>query len=57
MMAGSPNLFGHNLPEGFHYRENSITEADERVLLDAIDHVAFSDFEMRGVVARRSAIS
>ena len=52
-MAGSPGLFEHNLPEGFHYRENLITEADERVLLDAIAHVAFSDFELRGVVARR----
>ena len=52
-MAASPGLFEHNLPEGFHYRENLITEADERVLLDAIAHVAFSDFEMRGVVARR----
>src|SRR4029453_16092786 len=30
-----------------------ITEAEERVLLDAIGHVAFADFEMRGVVARR----
>jgi alkylated DNA repair dioxygenase AlkB len=53
MMAGSPGLFDHNLPQGFHYRENFITGADERVLLDAIAHVAFSDFEMRGVVARR----
>ena len=53
MMAASPGLFDHSLPHGFHYRENFITEADERVLLDAIGHVAFSDFEMRGVVARR----
>ena len=53
MMVGSPGLFDHNLPQGFHYRENFITEADEQVLLDAIAHVAFSDFEMRGVVARR----
>ena len=53
MMAASPGLFDHNLPQGFHYRENFITEADERVLLDAIGDVAFSDFEMRGVVARR----
>jgi alkylated DNA repair dioxygenase AlkB len=52
-MAGSPGLFEHNLPQGFHYREHFITEADERVLLDAIARVAFSDFEMRGVVARR----
>ena len=53
MMAASPGLFDHSLPQGFHYRENFITEADERVLLDAIGDVAFSDFEMRGVVARR----
>ena len=53
MMAASPGLFDHSLPQGFHYRDNFITEADERVLLDAIGHVAFSDFEMRGVVARR----
>jgi hypothetical protein len=53
MMAASPGLFDHSLPHGFHYRENFITEAEERVLLEAIGHVAFSDFEMRGVVARR----
>ena len=53
MMAGSPGLFDHNLPPGFHYRESFITEAGERALLDAIAGVAFSDFEMRGVVARR----
>src|SRR6188768_2939851 len=53
MMAASPGLFDHSLPHGFHYRENFITEAEERVLLDAIGHVAFSNFEMRGVVARR----
>ncbi len=40
-------------PPGFHYREDFITDADERVLLEAIADVAFSDFEMRGVVARR----
>jgi alkylated DNA repair dioxygenase AlkB len=53
MMAGSPGLFDHPLPTGFHYRDNFITEADEHTLLDAIAGVAFSDFEMRGVVARR----
>jgi alkylated DNA repair dioxygenase AlkB len=52
-MTGSPSLFGHNLPEGFHYRDNVITNAEERALLDAIAHIAFADFEMRGVVARR----
>jgi alkylated DNA repair dioxygenase AlkB len=53
IMAGSPNLFEQDLPPGFHYRENFITEADELVLLEAIADVEFSDFEMRGVVARR----
>ena len=51
-MAASPGLFDH-LPEGFHYRENFITDTDERALLHAISKVAFSNFEMRGVVARR----
>jgi alkylated DNA repair dioxygenase AlkB len=52
-MAGSPRLFEHDLPPGFRYRENFITEADERLLLAAIADVSFKDFEMRGVVARR----
>jgi alkylated DNA repair dioxygenase AlkB len=52
-MGVSPGLFERDLPQGFHYRENFITDADERVLLEAIGDVAFSDFEMRGVVARR----
>ena len=52
-MAGSPSLFEYDVPSGFHYRESFITEADERLLLDAIADVAFSAFDMRGVVARR----
>jgi alkylated DNA repair dioxygenase AlkB len=52
-MAISPGLFERDLPSGFHYRENFITEAAERVVLQSIADVAFSDFEMRGVVARR----
>jgi hypothetical protein len=54
-MAGSPRLFEHDLPQGLHYRDDFITEAEERELLDAIADIAFSDFEMRGVVARRVA--
>jgi alkylated DNA repair dioxygenase AlkB len=53
IMAGSPRLFEHDLPPGSHYRENFITEAEERILLEAMADVAFSDFAMRGVVARR----
>jgi|SRR5690348_15103017 alkylated DNA repair dioxygenase AlkB len=52
-MAAPLSLFDRDLPPGFHYREDFISEADERVLLDAIGEVTFSDFEMRGVVARR----
>src|ERR1043165_1091536 len=46
-------LFGSDLPTGFQYLENFITEADERDLVSSIARIAFSDFEMRGVVARR----
>lgn len=52
-MARLPGLFDLDLPSGFHYRPDFITDADERVLLAAIADVTFSDFEMRGVVARR----
>jgi alkylated DNA repair dioxygenase AlkB len=52
-MAESPGLFGLDVPPGFQYREDFITATDERALLDAVAGVAFSDFEMRGVVARR----
>jgi len=52
-MARSPRLFEPDLPPGFHYRDDFITETDERDLLVAIAGVAFADFEMRGVVARR----
>ena len=52
-MAGLPGLFEHNVPPGFRYAEDFITDSDERALLHAMANVAFSDFEMRGVVARR----
>jgi hypothetical protein len=52
-MARSPRLFEPALPTGFHYRNNFISETDERDLLTGIADVAFSDFALRGVVARR----
>ena len=52
-MAVPIGLFEHPLPSGFQYRENFISEPQETLLLDAIASVPFSDFEMRGVVARR----
>ena len=55
IMVTSRTLFERDGPPGFHYRDDFITGADERVLLEAIADVAFADFEMRGVVARRRA--
>jgi len=52
-MAKAPGLFGPDVPKGFQYREDFLTPGEERVLVDAVAGVAFSDFEMRGVVARR----
>ena len=52
-MTQLPGLFPPNVPSGFHYRENFITESDERDLIHAMTTIAFSEFEMRGVVARR----
>lgn len=52
-MASSPGLFEQNVPSGFHYREDFLTANDELVLVDTMADVAFSQFEMRGVVARR----
>jgi len=46
-------LFPPRVPSGFHYRDNFISEDDERTLIDAMAGVTFSEFEMRGVVARR----
>ena len=52
-MAVPSGLFEPHLPPGFQYRESFITEPQERQLLDAIASVEFSNFAMRGVVARR----
>ncbi len=48
-----PGFFGPDVPSGFHYQDSFIDDAEERALLAAIATVAFSEFEMRGVVARR----
>jgi len=52
-MAASPSFFEHHLPPGFQYRVHFITDAHERLLVDAIASIEFAAFEMRGVVARR----
>src|SRR6185369_14503042 len=52
-MPDSATLFEHDLPAGFHYRQDFITEVEEQALLGTMADITFSDFEMRGVVARR----
>src|ERR1051326_3163730 len=41
------------LPAGFKYQRDFISRDEEVALLDAIGQIAFDDFEMHGVVARR----
>ena len=53
LMADSLGLFAPDTPSGFHYRENFISLSDELGLVKEIGNVAFSDFALRGVVARR----
>jgi alkylated DNA repair dioxygenase AlkB len=47
------SLFAPDTPDGFCYREDFITAAEEAELAGHIASVEFSNFEMRGVVARR----
>jgi alkylated DNA repair dioxygenase AlkB len=52
--VSAANLFDkQDVPAGFQYGGEFITDLDEAALLDAIRQVSFSEFEMRGVVARR----
>ena len=52
-MGPAPRLFGDEVPPGFLYRGDFITESEEATLLDRIATITFSAFEMRGVVAKR----
>jgi hypothetical protein len=52
-VATAPSLFEPALPGGFQYRREFVSDVEERVLLGAIADIAFAEFEMRGVVARR----
>lgn len=47
------SLFPPDTPPGFHYRDDFISAAEEGALVEDIRRVEFSQFEMRGVVARR----
>jgi len=51
---GEPGfLFTPAVPEGFHYRAEFVTAAEERELAVALERISFSDFEVRGVIAKR----
>lgn len=47
------SLFAPDLPAGFRYEDAFLTADEEAALIARLDEVAFSNFEMRGVVARR----
>lgn len=53
MTSFSNDLFDGDVPPGFEYRRDFITSEEEASLAGEIAGVAFSAFEMRGVVARR----
>ena len=53
MTSVSASLFDPDVPRGFRYQREFISDADEMALANAIAAVTFSTFEMRGVVARR----
>ena len=52
-VASTPTLFAPDLPAGFRYAPDFITAAEEAALVAVLTGVSFSNFAMRGVVARR----
>ena len=52
-MPSAGALFDADVPAGFFYRDDFITPDEEAGLAEEIGRVQFSNFEMRGVVARR----
>jgi hypothetical protein len=53
--ADQTNLFAPERPvaDGFHYRDNVITAADERALLDQFQALPFRPFEFHGFLGNR----
>jgi alkylated DNA repair dioxygenase AlkB len=45
------------LPEGFRYRPELISPAEERLLLEAIRALPFKEFEFHGYVGKRRTVS
>src|SRR5207253_2755709 len=52
-VASAPTLFAPDLPGGFRYAPDFITAGEENALVADLAGIAFSNFAMRGVVARR----
>ena len=46
-------LFGPAVPDGFQHQPDFLTASDEGALVEHIANIEFSNFEMRGVIARR----
>ena len=53
MGSAAGSLFGPNLPPGFLYQDDFLSNAEQAGLVDHINRIEFAAFEMRGVVARR----
>jgi len=53
MAEAHGSLFDPDLPDGFTYRPEFISPDEETTLVADVAGIEFSDFEMRGVVARR----
>ena len=55
-MAHQPSLLVPELPDGFSYRPEFLTDEEEGGLAERIAALPFATFEMRGVVARRRVV-
>ena len=53
MASAAGPLFGPDLPPGFLYQDDFISAAEQAELVEQINQIEFSTFEMRGVVAKR----
>jgi alkylated DNA repair dioxygenase AlkB len=57
-LASQPDLFGlSDLPEGFRYRPDLISRADEQRLVAALEHLPFKPFEFQGFLGKRRIVS
>jgi hypothetical protein len=53
MARAAGSLFGPNLPQGFQYQDDFISKPEQAELVDQVNQIEFSTFEMRVVVAKR----